>query len=57
MNSGDGSFSGLGMTAACLSLPGSRLVRVSVPFRAHSRSAKNAAVLTLQRTQRKDWRF
>lgn len=52
-----GTFSGLGMAALCPSLPGSRFGPVSVPFRARFRSAKNAAVLTLQRTQRKDWRF
>ena len=49
-----GTFSGLGMAALCPSLPGSRFGPVSVPFRARFRSAKNAAVLTLQRTHRKD---
>ena len=37
--------------------PGLCLRAVSVPCRGRSHSAENAAVLTLQKTQRKDWRF
>ncbi|RHP90310.1 hypothetical protein DXA36_07895 [Eisenbergiella sp. OF01-20] len=45
---------------ACpFSPPGFSLGRrcCKVPSRVRSRSAENAAVLTLHRTQRKDWRF
>jgi len=42
---------------AAMALPFSRLRTDSVPCRGRSHSAENAAVLTLQKTQRKDWRF